>query len=577
MRRLFLLTLLACAFSFDCTAQEKPVAEPAPGGRSVDVSFKGGAAMPARFTQTAAERRHYTLVELEPADEPGEATKDRTAWLNPARPAECRGFNCQALRLNLDNPLRDGQTFILAISDFTDDGRPVTLRFTVAPAPPAPPVPEKAEITTGPDAFSLPSQLQLRSKQDITVAPEVTVQRVFFSVSPDGRSVVRDSEKVKASVTKLTDRRYVLDLHGELVEGKEHFLVIEQGITDAAGNLVTAEGKKVKVPGLPTKPEKMRYNISIASNAAVHQKPIFELSAKLNPYNPDLHPRPAFGTEWLWEPTATIDVGLRSTKSANSVILAPLNFSRDFALAPVSTAAPASAPTLGGPGAPTPAARPSVTRQIYANWLSTPWYRPSDLKLTIGPKAEFDRTFKRKNLLGSARFDLNFHRWLASIDNKRNMIKNSFDEEVGANARLRFGMSVVPFAAFDFGGHVNNETVTKKVKGVEQSVVVPKHKILRGYLGFVSTIEVPEFAMPLTLTIEESLVFLGTRETIGFMTDDGAFLRQLRGYHHRGKASLSFGLDPSRHYNFELTYENGRQAPNFEYLNKTTAGIKIIY
>lgn len=577
MRRIFLLTLLACALSLDCAAQEKPVAEPAPGGRSVDVSFKGGGALPASFVQTAAERRHYTLVELEPADEPGAATKDRTAWLNASRPAECRGFDCKVLRLNLDNGLRDGQTFILAISDFTDDGRPVTLRFTVAPAATAATAPEKAEITTGPDAFSLPSQLQLRSKQDITVTPQVIVKRVFFIITPDGRSFNRGSEDIKASVTKLTDRRYVLDLQGALVEGKEHFLAIEQGITDATGRPVMAEGKKVKLPGLPTKPDEMRYNISIASNAAVHQKPIFELTANLNPYNPDLRPRPAFGTEWLWEPTASVDVGLRSTKSANSVILAPFNFSRSFTLSPVSTAAPASAPTLGGPSAPTPAARPSITRSIYANWLSTPWYRPSDLKLTLGPKAEFDRTFKRKNLLGSVRFDLSFHRWLASIKNKRNMIKNSFDEEVGANARLRFGMSVMPYAAFDFGGHVNNETVTKKVKGVELSAVVPKHKILRGYLGFKSVIELPEFAMPLTLTIEEALVYLGARETIGFTNDEGAFLRQLRGLHHRGKASLSFGLDPSRHYNFELTYENGRQAPNFEYLNKTTAGIKIIY
>lgn len=572
MRRIFLLTLLACAFSVECAAQVKPVAEPQPGGRHIDIRIKDGV-IPARFVQTAGQLRHYTLVELEPADDPGTPTKDRTGWLNPDRPAECSGVNCQLLRLNLDSGLSAGQSFILAISDFTDDGRPVTLRFTVSP-PPA--TPEKAELTTGPNVFSLPSQLQLKSKQDITVTPQVTVKRVFYKIRPDGSGFDMDPDKIDADVMRLTDRHYVLDLHGSLIEGKKHFLVIDQGITDAAGQPVTAEGT-VEIPGIPTEAEKQRYNISIASNTAVHQKPIFELSATLKPYDPDLHPKPAFGTEWLWEPTATVDVGLRSTKSANSVIIAPLNFSRAFTLAAASTAPPPTAPTLGGTSGATGAPRPSVTRQIYANWLATPWYRPSDLKLTIGPKAEFDRTFKRKNLLGSARFDLNFHRWLATVEKKRDMITKSFGEEVGKNARLRFGWSLVPFAAFDFGGHVNNETVSKKVNGVEQSVVVPKHKILRSYLGFKGTFQVPEFAMPLTLTIEESLVHLGTRETIGYTTDDGAFLRQLRGFHHRGKASLLFALDPSKHYNFEFSYENGRQAPNFEYLNKTTAGIKIIY
>lgn len=573
MKRILLLTLLTCACVLDCAGQEKPVAEPGAGGARVDVRFKDGRVMPARFAATAGELRRYRLVELEPVDEPGAATKDRTEWLNQQRPAECVGFNCEVLRVNFSQSLRAGQTFILAISDFTNDGLPVTLRFTVAPPPPEP---EKAELTTGPDAFSLPSQIQLKSKENIVVADEVVVQRVFFTISPDGRTARKDSQKIKASALKITDRRYVLDLRGELVEGTEHFLTIEQGITGASGRPVVAEGK-VKLPAIPTKPEKLRYNISVASNAAVHQRPIFELAAKLNPYHPDLRPRPAFGTEWLWEPTASIDVGLRSTKSANSVILAPLNFSRSFTLLPASTAPPAGpAPELRAPGA-APVTPPSVTKQAYANWLSTPWHRPSDVKLTLGPKAEFDRTFKRKNLLGSVRLDLNFHRWLASIERKRNLIKNSFDENVGANARLNFGLSVVPFAAFDFGGHVNTETVTKKVKGVEQSVVVPKHKIFRSYLGFVSTIEVPEFAMPLTLTIEESLVHLGTTEIIGFTTDDGAFLKPLRGFHHLGKASLLFALDPSKHYNFELKYENGRQAPNLEYLNKMTAGIKILY
>ena len=74
----------------------------------------------------------------------------------------------------------------------------------------------------------------------------------------------------------------------------------------------------------------------------------------------------------------------------------------------------------------------------------------------------------------------------------------------------------------------------------------------------------------------ESTFYLGSTELIGFTTDAGASIRQVRGWHHRGIAKLNFALDPAKHYNFTVTYENGRSAPNFEYLNKLTGGIRII-
>ncbi|HEY9286125.1 MAG TPA: hypothetical protein VIP46_21925 [Pyrinomonadaceae bacterium] len=77
---------------------------------------------------------------------------------------------------------------------------------------------------------------------------------------------------------------------------------------------------------------------------------------------------------------------------------------------------------------------------------------------------------------------------------------------------------------FDFGGHVNNETVSKKVGGVDTSVFVPRPKIFRSYLGFNSATELNDLPVPLTLQIEEWLVHLGTTESIGFTTDNGAFL-----------------------------------------------------
>lgn len=580
MGRVFLLALLALLVPAGGAAQDKPVAEAAADRRRIEVSFKSGQPMPARFAATAGELRHYRLVELEPADAPGAVSADRTAWLDPAAPAVCAGFGCQRLQLRLVEELPVGQTFILAISDFTNAGTPVTIRFTVAGAPPSP---AKAKITAGPDTTEFPSQLQIRADEELTIGGPIVVRRVYYEISSDGLSYDKKAELFAASVYPAgrPSNRFVLTLDKKLVEGRDHFLEIDTGIANALGQAVKAEGT-VKIAGIPTKTEELRYDINLASNVAVHQRPIFEASAKINPYNPNLRPKPAFGTEWLWEPSATVDIGLRSTKSANSVILTPLNFSNIFFenadAFRMGKHTPRQLPGLKTGGAA--AAAPPKPGTRYADWLSTPWHRPANLKFTVGPKAEFDRNFKRKNVLGTLRFDLNLHRWDSSISSKRRLLKSDFervDENVASQARLNFGLSVVPSLMFDFGGHVNNETVSKKVGGVDTSVFVPRHKIFRSYLGFNSAMELNDLPVPLTLQIEEWLVHLGTTESIGFTTDNGAFLRNLRGFHHRGKATLSLALGRSKHYNLTLTYENGRAAPNFEYLNKLTSGVRVVY
>ena len=70
---------------------------------------------------------------------------------------------------------------------------------------------------------------------------------------------------------------------------------------------------------------------------------------------------------------------------------------------------------------------------------------------------------------------------------------------------------------------------------------------------------------------------LARHEDIAFKTDEGVGFRSLRGFHHHGEAVWSVAFDPAQHYNFTVTYENGRTAPNFEYLNKVSTGFKIIF
>lgn len=521
--------------------------------------------MTDQFAHSAADRKLYSLVELEPTDEPGVISRDRSGWLNKAETGRCVGANCQTLQIPIDRALPAGQTFILAIANFTAQGEAITLRFespVVAAAPP------KVEITTGPDFYSQSSELQLRASADINVDPTVTVNRVHYTISGDGLTATKVPEPITATVQQETNRLYVLKLKDKLARGKEYFLQVNTGITDSLGQNIVAEGT-VKVRPIPSKSDELGIDVNLSSDVAVHQRPIFQFVGKYKRTNMS-ESDTLFG-DWRWEPTASADVGLRSTKSANAVTLEPFNLVNEIFTLPVDQYKGVVPPKLQTAGLP------PTNPSSYANFVHTPWYKFSNLKVTAGPKFEFDRNFKRKNVLGGLRFDLNFHRWNATLADKRDMLKEAFGDDIGARTRVRFGFQIVPFVAFDFGGHVNNETVHKKVSGVEKSVFVPRHKIFRSYAGFTSVFEFDEIGTPITLTIEEWMVHLASRESIGFTNDDGAFLRSLRGFHHRGKATLAFAVGRSKHYSLLLTYENGRQAPNLEYLNKLGTGIKVVY
>jgi hypothetical protein len=546
-------------------AQEKPIAKTSADRTRIEISFKSGRGMPAPVAHSAGERKLYSLVELEPAGEPGVISRDRSDWLREVDTARCVGANCETLQILVDRELPAGQTFILAIANFTDKSEAITVRFEpqVAAAPP------KVEITAGPDVFSQTSELQLRATDDVNVSDPVNVQRVHYEVSSDGLSVVKVPEPIRASVATQNQRLFILKLDKSLARGKEYFLQVDNGITDNLGRPVIAEGT-IKVRSLPSKPEELGIDINLSSDVAVHQRPVFQFIGKYKRINSS-ESKVVFGG-WRWEPTATVDVGLRSTKSANAVTFEPLNIVNELFLNGLEDYK-GTPPQLQ----PAPTGRPATSPKAYANWVHADWHDWSNLKVTVGPKFEFDRNFKRKNIVGGLRFDFNFHRWHALLADKRDMFKQSFGEDVGARTRVRLGMQIVPFVAFDFGGHVNNETVHKKVNGVEISVFVPRHKIFRSYAGFTSTFEFDEIGTPITLTIEEALVHLALRELIGFTNDDGAFLRSVKGLHHRGKATFAFALGRSKHYSLVLTYENGRQAPNFEYLNKLGTGIKIVY
>lgn len=511
----------------------------------------------------AGQVENYQLHELEPADPPGAVIADRSSLLAGVVQDCERGF-CRRIIIRLNVPLAPDQTFILRVNRYRPGGDPATLRFsTTRPAPPPATV---ATINKGANAYDQLDELLLTSPNPIRVEAQVDVKRIYYRLE---NGVPTPQEETFTATSRWhTDQLYELRLNRKLVEGQTHVLVIDSGITDSAGTVVRAKGT-VELAAPPKKPEDRRIDATLATVAAAKQKAVFDLTTTIVPkriYQ-------VADTYWIWEPKLFVDVGLRSTKSNNAVVVAPLNFKNVFfedvfALKP---------PKGGPPRLGTRADKDKQGRRESAwdTWRSAPWYRLSDVELTIGPKAEFDRNFKRKNILGGIRLDLNFHRWLATMSKKREIIENdlNYGKPVASQMVFNYGWKLVPFFALDFGGHVNNETVSKK----GSSVFVPRHKIFRSYMGFVSTNEWNMFGLPTSLNIEESWVYLAAQETIGFTTDTGVQLRQLKGFHPRSKVTLDFAFDPSKHYTFSVGYENGRLAPNFEYLNKLTGGIRIAY
>jgi hypothetical protein len=186
--------------------------------------------------------------------------------------------------------------------------------------------------------------------------------------------------------------------------------------------------------------------------------------------------------------------------------------------------------------------------------------------------------------LAEARFDFDFYRWHGSVSERRKLILADLKTCTSGNAKCKqinseadyldgpdFGFSVVPYLELDGGAHANNETVsnTKPVA----SETVPRHGIFRLYAG--STAEV-DYRW-LTVKLDGALIEVARPEIIGYTTTAGVALRHVSGIQPHFKASVDWRLDPASHYSLNITYENGRAAPNFEYLNKVTSGIKLIY
>ena len=539
-----MLLLLSCA----ATARAQEEVYFLKGRTGVELRFNTQNELPGDVKARLEKADAYRLYEVRNLGEPEMVVEPRPGFL--AATPECVTDRCEIVKLRFTTPVEFDQTFMLTVADLMGDGKRKVINFKVA---------ADAKIVRSLNADDPPSKLRVESKVPIEPGGDAAlkVERTRLRVSDDLKKLepVPDTNNKPFRAVATQDDNYSvnLDVEGGPATGSNK-LVLTGGLfempTAAGARPIKAEGE-IKVASAP-KPEDARLAITTATVAAVDQKPVFDLTMKVVPFRIWT----VRDTKWRWEPTFTADVGGGQTKSPNSVTASPLNFIRDFVQSPAEIVddSQSQIPT-------------------YAGWRQTPIFRLSNIRMIVGPKGEFDRNFKRKNILGAARFNFEFHRWRGLIAQRRAMLENDVGEKAALVQGLDSGLDILPYVAIEAGGHVNNETVALN-KSV--NVFVPRHKILRTYAGLAATFE-QKIGLPMTLTIDGMMMHLAATESVGYTTKTTAELRRLRGFHPRTVVTWGVAFDPAKHFNFVVTYENGRKAPNFEYLNKLTTGLKVLY
>jgi hypothetical protein len=426
-----------------------------------------------------------------------------------------------------------------------------------------------ATVTVAGNVFLQHREVSVHSDVPLasTSFQNLEAERETLRLTPgnDIKDDFRPMKAVYAAQEKSKKPDFLLPLR--ISDGKQYQVRFKSGLRDVLGDPVSADGS-FKLPEVPKNDDDAKISGKLNTVAAVHQTAVLELSGKFAPLHRyyDRENR----TIYL-DPSVTVDVGLHSTKAANSVIFSGLfrdiitrctgSGDKDCQPQPKCVKSADADATLG----------------TYQSWTRTPAFCLSEVRFAFGPRFETDRDFQRINTLGEARFDLDFWRLIGAIGDKRAMILGDLKNSAKYRAKADllegpdFGFSFLPYVEFDAGGHVNQETVTNSK--AKTSLEVPRHGIFRVYAGGVAKFEYKRAS----LKLDFAMIEMATEEEIGVVTSTGVALRRVTGIQPHSLASLDFGMDPARHYVLSFSYENGRAAPNFEYLSKFASGIKVIY
>jgi hypothetical protein len=250
----------------------------------------------------------------------------------------------------------------------------------------------------------------------------------------------------------------------------------------------------------------------------------------------------------FFDPAVNFDVGSANAKSSNSVIL-PSQFSRGFVL-----------------GLPT-----NASHLDPASLVKLSGAHPIGVNLSFGPRAEFDTQHGGVNLLAEARGELYLPRLSQSVDVQKAAIAEG---NPGIRDVLELpgnGYSIAPYVQFDFGGHLNSQVIANPTGDPPASI--PTYDISRMYLGAYGTVQLGRN----TFSLDGSGVYLFLTETAPFTVKSVVHVRTISGLQPHTKAVYSVFLDQAKHFAGSISWEDGRTAPSFQYLNKVTVSLKVTY
>jgi hypothetical protein len=468
-------------------------------------------------------------------------------------------LECARITVKLNNSIDYDKTYVLKINGVVFDGKPLTpVEFKIE---------KSASIVESLNASNTRKEIRIKATGPLASPANLNIQEKTLRINAEGTRVEDHFQNLTGVAKQPAPNLIEVKLDQKLNDGQAHTLSVPAGtITDGAGTSIDAKGT-ITIAGLPSPPDDPELTLELATNAAVGQKPQFDIDFAWAPYKKY---RP--WRRWYLQPELKVDVGLGDTKSDNAISLALLGL-HPSKVSNIKNEAVTEEPQLGRPGAKLVAAD-DVQLKTLRDWRRLSWLKLANYDFFIGPKLEADRAFNRINTLGLIRFEFRFHRWIASINEKRKLLQPDLLERTDL-VEINNGYRFIPYLSFDFGGNVRNETVENTAKTL--SVTIPRHPIFRSNLGMKGLLQWRLFSFPMSITLEERLMHLASHEEIAFTTDEGIGRRNLRGFHHHGEAAWNLAFDPAKHYNFTVTYENGRTAPNFEYLNKFSTGFKIIF
>jgi hypothetical protein len=581
---LFLPLVLACT-SFAQTSFRATVAE---GSKQLIVETRTTGQVPPNLVNILSDKSRYRIfqISVDDPEHPGSTP------LNFNSVADDGAIFCNTgtgvCLVNLRNPIAPGNYVIKVdgLGSFAaNSSDAVPIFFGLKPPQSIPGAGGPA--TTAAIVSSIDgrrNKVRVQSKSPITANPQLNVNDTTLRISPDKTKVVPQNTVIPANVedpqnpgnaagAASTAKEFTVLLDNGLSKARTHNLNIPNGIVDSNGAAVKTEGS-VEIPGLPKPPDALNFELRLSSEAANHVKPFFNLSAKYDAQDQI----PVRGHCFLsvnslpcyWQPQIAADVGLGETKSKNSIVV-DLPFRSIIYNTQLETFSSNDENIFRIDDDAGEIAIPT-----YYGWKHTPLYR-GDVYFFFGPKFESDRRFARVNALGSLRLDFRMHRLLGSIAQKRGLLSGGapfgLSKQQLSQVEIKSGFSLVPTIGVDFGRKVTAEVLTKN----SLRRVIPQNSIFRAFGGFKGVLEFQLFTFPMSLTLDEKLMYLADPETVGTIIGSRIDVRRVKGFHHRGVLSFDAFLNQTRRYSFNVTYENGRSTPNFEYLSKISAGFRVVY